>query len=406
MRAPRFALGALLPLLGLAAAGPASAQVPWGDPGPGREGSRGQDLVVKLVTFGPGDDVTEWFGHTALVVEDRRWRTSRLYNYGEFSFDDTMLVRYAMGHLEFQVGERPVDRSLDTYAAQNRSIRVQELVLDDAQKLSLARALADNALPANRLYLYDHFTDNCATKPRDVLDAALGGKLAAQARPGRMTLRDHTIRHTATSPGLALLIDFLLNDHVDQPVTSWEEAFLPAELEAQVAAAVVDGRPLVASSAVIFEAARPPTPATPPAWGPWLLALGVVLGGALVALRRRTRALGLLTAVVGLLLGVPGSILFLMATMTDHAVTRWNENLLLANPLSLALLPLGLVVALAERPASRRLLRVVVVVLGGLGAAALLAKLLPAFDQDNARILALVVPILVGLVVAQRGTPS
>src|SRR5262245_12616770 len=34
-------------------------------------GSRPEDLTIGLVTFGPGDDVYNYFGHNAVVVQDR-----------------------------------------------------------------------------------------------------------------------------------------------------------------------------------------------------------------------------------------------------------------------------------------------------------------------------------------------
>ena len=61
--------------------------------------SQPEDLEVWLVTFGPGDSVPEWWGHTALVVQDHRLNQGRLYNYGMFSFDNKMLPKFAMGRL-------------------------------------------------------------------------------------------------------------------------------------------------------------------------------------------------------------------------------------------------------------------------------------------------------------------
>ena len=77
------------------------ALAPWAD---GR--SAPEDLEVSLVTFGPGDDIPSWFGHSALVVEDRRRGEARLYNYGMFDFDK--FARFALGRLEFWVGEASV----------------------------------------------------------------------------------------------------------------------------------------------------------------------------------------------------------------------------------------------------------------------------------------------------------
>ncbi|MBM4378884.1 MAG: DUF4105 domain-containing protein, partial [Deltaproteobacteria bacterium] len=106
-------LAAALCVLCLALPASARAAVPlapWAD---GR--SAPEDLQVSLATFGPGDDVPSWFGHTALVVEDRRLKEERLYNYGMFDFDK--FARFALGRLEFWVGEAPVGPTFRMYAA-------------------------------------------------------------------------------------------------------------------------------------------------------------------------------------------------------------------------------------------------------------------------------------------------
>ena len=54
------------------------------------------------------------------------------------------------------------------------------------------------------------------------------------------------------------------------------------------------------------------------------------------------RVLGLLHALFGLVLGLPGLLGALMWAFTEHTVTYRNENLLLSNPLTFLLFPLGL----------------------------------------------------------------
>jgi hypothetical protein len=410
---PRLAplLTCLLALL-LLVATPASARdmPPWGS-----GESRAEDLTIYLVTFGPGDDVPSWFGHGSLVVEDRRLQQGRLYNYGMFSFDERMLARYAMGRLEFWVDDASPGGTFRFYESLDRAVRIQELDLSPAQKLEMGRMLAENVLPENRHYLYHHYNDNCVTRLRDAIDNALGGQLKqATSDPGRMTLRDHTRRYSAVNPAMSLLLDFLMNDEIDQPVTRWQEAFLPEELERQVAALQVVGedgrrRPLVSNTITYHQArSRPDTPAQPPSYGPVLLLLGVALGGGAVGLalwgrRRGGKAprllLGLESAVLGLVLGIPGLALFIMWLGTDHTVTYRNENLFLANPLTLLALPLGIQLMFGSEKARERL-RGLWVLLAGLGVLGLALKALPPFDQDNWRLMALLLPIAVGLAAA------
>src|SRR3954454_20822375 len=72
--------------------------------------SQPEDLVISVVTFGPGDDLPSWWGHTALVVEDLRLGQGRLYNYGMFGFSTGFVHKFVQGRLEFWVGEDSINR--------------------------------------------------------------------------------------------------------------------------------------------------------------------------------------------------------------------------------------------------------------------------------------------------------
>lgn len=381
----------------------ASAMPPWGT-----GESRGEDLVISLITFGPGDAIISWFGHSALAVEDRRLGQGRLYNYGMFTFDETMLARFAMGRLTFWVGEDSIPGTLELYRREGRDVRVQELNLSPAKRLEMARALAENVLPGNREYLYHHYNDNCATRPRDAIDRAVGGQLRkGTSGPARLSLREHTRRHSAVLPPMSVLLDFLMNDEIDRPITRWDEAFLPEELEAQVASTVYvdeagESKALVARAAQVHLSSREPVPGKPPSYAGWLLALGLVLGGIPVALalgRSRSRGrrvlLGVFHSAVGLVFGLPGLVLCLMWLITEHTVTWWNENLLLANPLTFLALPFGLALIFGARWAPKAL-SWVWLALAAIGTLAVVLKALPAFDQDNWRLIGLLLPVNLG----------
>ena len=401
-------------LVAMAAATPTAPVVaPWS------EGlSNGADLDVEVVTFGVGDEIAEWFGHAAIVVRDRRLHVERLYNYGEYEFDPALALRYLQGHLTFHVAERPVDRTIALYIRKNRDVRVQTLDLTSSQKLRLATLLADNVRPENRSYLYDHYSDNCTTRIRDAIDLVTDGSLSPLASAPSATLREHTRRLTAVSPVVGTLIDALLNDEVDQPLTVWGSTFLPDEFEAFLGTVQFLGsdgtlRPLVAGQRVLHQAIRPPTPG--PVSTMTFALLGLLAGAGILLLghQRRRRLLALSAMAVGVIVGVPGTVLFVMATLTDHHVAWGNENLLFGNPLTLTLLPLGLWWLWSQRrharhPSTRavRALRVVSLLLGALGVLAVVVKVLPVADQENWRLLWLCVPPLAALAIAVRRTTT
>ena len=361
--------------------------------------SKGEDLSIKVVTFGPGDDITEWFGHAAVVVEDKRLHVSRLYNYGEYSFDETLVRRYVMGHLEFSVGERSVEKTLALYAGHDRDVRLQELALTAAQKAHMARLLADNVKPENRRYLYDHYADNCTTRIRDVIDVVTAGQLHAQtAAAGTRTLRQLTREKTAVSPGVAFVIDLILNSSTDRPLALWQEAFLPEEFEQQLARVTLTDETgthlLVTGNSTYWKSTRE-TPAPKPLSTSVFFIVGLFCAAFVVGLRKQRIVFGLVVALFGFTAGSIGTVLFAMAFFTDHHVTWGNFNLLFVSPLTLLLVPAGIAHAAGKRGLDA--VAVVVVVAAVVG---VVAGLVGA--QDITWQLAVLVPLWIAVAVGAR----
>jgi hypothetical protein len=374
------------------------------------------DLAVSLVTFGQGDAIHQYFGHNALLVEDRRRDIGVLYNFGMFSFGPDMLPKYLQGQLEFWAAATEVAPTYEHYRAENRSIRVRELDLSPARRRLLADRLAESVLPANRNYLYHHYANNCSTKVRDLIDEALGGQLErANSMTGRFTYRGHTRRNTQHDPIVHMLLLLWMNDSMERPIRRYDEAFLPGELERMVESTRYKdeaGHTIALSRLgyTVFEARRPAIPEHPSRAWPALLATSALVAGAALLLARWLRAtghvaarvlLGLVHAVVGLVAGVPGLVAFLFL-FTQWDVTHYNENLLLANPLTFAALPLGLFTALGSKRALRWL-GYVWVALGAGTVLLILLKALPAFDQDTSLPMVLLAPINLGCAVAHLG---
>ena len=211
---------------------PATSQAAAPGPPWGKGVSEAEDLQIKLVIFSPGDQIANWFGHAALVVEDTRLGTSRLYNYGMFNFDGTLLVKFAMGRLWFWVGQQPERLTYDYYKSQERDVRIHLLDLAPAKRMELAKHLARKVRPENRDYLYHHYFDNCSTRPRDLVDQAVDGALQESTQhPSPLTLREHTRRYTHHNFFVDMLLMFMMNDTIDKPIPEWDAMFLPDEFE-------------------------------------------------------------------------------------------------------------------------------------------------------------------------------
>jgi hypothetical protein len=376
----------------------------------------GSELRVFLMTMGPGALVWERFGHNAIWIHDPASPPDTAYNYGLFDFQqENFLLRFIRGQMWYWMAGFPAEAYLRTYIRTNRSVWLQELNLPPASRLALRDFLRWNERPEHRFYHYDYYYDNCSTRVRDALDRVLGGAIKAQTAglPTGTSFRSHTQRLTADDPPLFTGLLLALGPGVDRPISVWEEMFLPMALREHARRVVLPGTegrpmPLVAGERTLFESSLPEPPASPPSWLPRYLLLGAAIGGLSIALAAASRghrgrwarvALGVVVLVWGLLGGLGGSVLSVLWGLTDHAMAYRNENLLQLNPLLFALavlVPLGL----AGRRSALRWGRLVALALAGLAAAGLVLQAVPGLDQVNGPIIALLLPIHIGIAIA------
>lgn len=394
-------------------AGAARAESVW-------DASRDEDIEIALVTFGPGPDVHQYWGHDAFEVRDSRRRLSALYNFGMFSFGGDMLPKYLGGQLEFWGAVTPTAPTYRMYEESGRSIRVRVMDLSARRKRRMLERLSFLMEPAHRVYRYHHYDNNCTTRLRDLLDEALDGQfLRAHSVPARMSYREHTLRYTEHDPIVAMLLVFWMNDSMERPIRAWDEAFLPDELERLVERTSYredHGRTvqLVKRAYTVVGSSLAPVPPRPSQHWPRELAIGMALGSVALVLglwyaRRRARLarvlLGFWHVAVGVLYGVPSLVLTLFL-FTSWDVTHWNENLFLGNAITFCALPLGLPIALGVGWALRWMRRGWLV-LAASSLVLVVLKLLPNFDQDTSLIMCLALPVNFGFAIGLlRATPA
>jgi len=389
----------------------------------------GSELTISLLTFGPGDHPFYKFGHDALLVHqaragrdahDARGPRDDVYNYGTFDYrSPTLISDFLKGRLRYWLSVQSLAATVAHYRAENRSILAQELALTPQQRRALADRLAHDALPANRYYRYDYYRDNCSTRVRDAIDAAVGGRLrAASAGPASLTFRGHTERLTADDVPVYLGLDVAMGDAIDQPITQWEEMFLPSMVEERVrhvtnlgsvgsvsASTPAGDVPLVARETLLLDPHRPPLRESPPRWGVRMGLIGSALGVALAALGHAARSsrlarvgFGLGLAVLGLAAGLLGCIFVFFWLATDHSVAHHNENILQCFPLGLTLAVFAVGVAWGSEGA-KRAVAAIAAVLAVCSITGLALKALPWFDQVNGPLVALLLPVWTGAAV-------
>lgn len=381
------------------------------------------DARVFLMTFGAGEQVWERFGHNALWIHDPATGSDVAYHYGLFDMsEEGFLLNFLKGRMAYSMGAADATLLLEAYRRAGRSATVQELALTGEEIAEMRAFLEWNVRPENRVYRYDYFRDNCSTRIRDVLDATLDGTLstALRATDTSVTWRKEALALTAEDELLAAGMDLGLGPLADRDISRWELAFIPMRLRDDVReiTMVRDGAPvpLVIGEREVPAAGAPDerlavAPGRVDARVAWMLLLGILGAGLLVVLgwlgsqgreagpaRKVARwGLALAGSLWGLMTGVLGLILLGLWTLTDHEFAHANENLLQANPLALILVALvPMAIAGRANDAAFRL----AALLAGLSAVGLLLHPLPLTPQANLGVIAMALPVHVGLLYA------
>ncbi|MES2521994.1 MAG: DUF4105 domain-containing protein [Gemmatimonadota bacterium] len=397
----------------------ADAQPAGAPPAPGTSAAvdsardvRGRSLVVSLLTYGPGDEVFERFGHVALSLRDTLTGQDVAYNWGMFDFDQpNFLGRFLTGDTKYWMEGFPTAFFNEAYTRYNRSIRRQELALSPVERAALLEYVTWQGREENKYYRYDYYRDNCATRIRDVLDWAVRGRLRPELSvPGAgRTWRGETERITANDMPVYAGIEVALGRDADQRLSKWEEAFLPEHMASSFASVVLrdsTGRRyrLVSDDSVIFTASRVPLPSEPPDRVVMAALLGLTLAGIIAVLadargRLIRVVLSVLVAAWYLLGGLLGTLLLLAGTVTKHEPYMGNNTTLLQLHPLLLVASIAVPIALIRHRRTRAAMGVsaTVALLSVIG---LLLQLVPVVAQRSGVVLAVTVPVHVALAVA------
>ena len=315
------------------------------------------EVHVHLLTMPPGDVVFSVFGHTGLWISDGRDGSDVVYNFGFIDFSSVSVTRFLQGQLKFLSVGRSYDWMLNYYAQEERMIYAQRLRIGQPEARELARTLKRIVSSEDeRKYVYHWRKNNCVTRIRDLLDETMGGALSAgHADPAPMSGRDDALRHLG--PHLHLWFGWHLaaSAAVDRPMTRWDASYVPDRLKELIEDTSVETpegvKPLVQYACILLQGKHGWAPAEPPKRSGWLGLLGLILGGffwGLGVLASRSerfvvqRVLGVLIAIWGLIAGGLGTALFYLWITSTYPTAQQNENLFFANPLTLALVPLGI----------------------------------------------------------------
>jgi hypothetical protein len=307
-------------------------------------------IEVSLITCSPHEEIYSLYGHSALRWHDLHNEgptagQDLVFNWGLFDFKKPYFVlRFVFGLTDYELGVIPFERFVPYYKRWGCSITEQVISLTNEEKHSLKKALADNLRQENKVYRYNFFYDNCSTRPRDIIESNVNGKIEWPDREDytpsfRDMVRECNRNHDWSRFGN----DILLGLKADFKTTRTEQEFLPLNLMQDMALAQIyvngEYRPLVKEQRNI---APPGVQIIEPDWilSPTETAIILVLIALCILFvewKQKKRfvwwdvTLMLVQSAIGIVLTV--------MIFSQHPTTSLNLNILLFNPLPIFFIP-------------------------------------------------------------------
>lgn len=298
-------------------------------------GQRMDSVEISLLTCTAGPEIWEEYGHTALRVNGLNGQ-DMVFSYGVFDQSKPYFIwRFIFGLTDYMCAAMPFSSFDAEFREKGMGVTEQVLRLTVEEKMAIVRALVINVQPENRVYRYNFFYDNCATRPRDIILGNLSNTSAEERLKNKgndtatITFRSLIHDRNTQSPWNRYGEDLLLGIGADQPITAEKAEFLPDVLMNHF-----QSLGIARSKHVIIDAAQrdmTPTPITPYRLSVLLFVICLICS---ILERRRGCHFWLLDGLLLLAAGCVGVILTLML-FSQHPTVRVNLLLLIFNPLPL-----------------------------------------------------------------------
>ncbi|MEM9888222.1 MAG: DUF4105 domain-containing protein, partial [Bacteroidota bacterium] len=294
-------------------------------------------LRISLITGSPGTDLYAQFGHSVIRVVDYKYGTDLSFNYGTFDFDTPNFYwKFLRGKLNYTLSVSRTKAMIAHYTRDKRQLLEQEILLSQREEEAVAAFLKENYLPQNRLYLYDFFYDNCATRIRDILEKEVKEfEYTAASEIESYTFRQMLDLYIGKGSWTDFGMDLILGYPTDQLTDVRDQMFLPEYLaqnlkqHARKEGKILLGDPKPLNQvAVVAQKLNVLT-------SPMTVMSLIFIVGALLTFFANEKVKIWFDRLLFPILGLAGCLMLFLWFGTDHWTTTKNLNVIWANPLFL-----------------------------------------------------------------------
>lgn len=314
------------------------------------ENKMAQDsLEASLLTCSPGEEIWQYYGHTAICVRNLSTQDNWVFNYGLFSYQTPHFIwRFIKGETDYMVGMCRLEDFLPQYIRRGSYVWEDVLNLSQEEVQKLFQALTTNCMPQNATYRYNFIYDNCATRVRDMIERAIDGNVVYQDEADGKSLRDIIHEYSGQYAWSSFGQDLLIGADADKAATRKEKEFAPFYLERDIRNALIQRGDTVSQSLVkqsqvlssvdnsVSKVANTTTKSSFPL-SPMLCVLILLLICLIVGVLEcvKKRSCWPLDVLLLLMQGIAGCIITFMFLFSEHPTVKSNWLILLLNPIPL-----------------------------------------------------------------------
>lgn len=193
------------------------------------------DYIISVLTIGPGNSLSDSFGHSAIRVQDKSKNYDLVFNYGVYDFNDpNFYTNFIKGYLNYSLGVSYYEDFKSSYISNNRSIKEQVILFPEKLNKKIVDRLIFNSKPENKNYLYDYFSNNCSTIIKDIIEESLikydyKNDYSVENK-SKNTYRNLIYENINKNSWGSLGIDICLGSYIDQEIDVKKNTFLPEYL--------------------------------------------------------------------------------------------------------------------------------------------------------------------------------
>ncbi len=298
---------------------------------------------ISILTIGPGNSLSDAFGHSGIRVIDKQNNFDIVFNYGVYDYNaPNFYSNFVKGRPIYSLGLNNYEDFYNSYVKQSRQIIEQKINLSEYQKKLLVNKLITNSREANRSYQYNYFEDNCSTKIADIFNEILEKEIENENYDLNATTlnsyRKLVYKHISPNSWGALGIDICLGAVIDRNISLKDELFLPYNLKSYFdnlgSLNIKDGN-LVETNVIYGEYSDYTENSFSPVYVILILSLIIILITFFDYIRRSKTTI--LDVILLLITGLIGLLLIYLWFFSNHIASAWNYNLLWAMPFNLIL---------------------------------------------------------------------